>query len=82
MLACDVCGVWQHTRCSGISDFEEVPENFICRKCASPRKGRRGGGGSNGGGRVEVSAGAGNWCKDEIGSSVGGGKFGRMATVG
>jgi hypothetical protein len=55
----------------------------ICRKCASPHKGKgRGGGGSNGGGRVEVSAGAGR-CKDEIGSSVGGaGKFGRMATVG
>ncbi|WVZ67976.1 hypothetical protein U9M48_016977 [Paspalum notatum var. saurae] len=81
MLACDMCGVWQHTRCSGISDFEEVPENFICRKCASPRKGKGHGGGSNGGGRMEVSA-AGR-CKDEIGSSVGGaGKFGRMATVG
>lgn len=82
MLACDMCGVWQHTRCSGISDFEEVPENFICRKCASPRKGKgQGDGGSNGGGRTEVSAAA--RCKDEIGSSVGGaGKFGRMATVG
>jgi len=54
MLACDICGVWQHTRCSGISDFEEVPENFICRKCAS-RKGKgRGGGGSNGDGTMEV----------------------------
>jgi hypothetical protein len=81
MLACDICGVWQHTRCSGISDFEEVPENFICRKCAT-RKGKgRGGGGSNGDGTMEVNA-AGR-CKDEIGSSVGGaGKFGRMATVG
>ncbi|KAL6840161.1 hypothetical protein ACP4OV_029971 [Aristida adscensionis] len=81
MLACDVCGVWQHTRCSGISDFEEVPENFICRKCASPRKGKgRGDGSGNGGGRMEVSA-AGR-CKDEIGSVGGAGKFGRMATVG
>ncbi|KAK3162632.1 hypothetical protein QOZ80_1BG0091780 [Eleusine coracana subsp. coracana] len=80
MLACDMCGVWQHTRCSGISDFEEVPENFICRKCASPHKGKGcGGEGSNGGGRMEVSV-AGR-CKDEI--PVGGaGKFGRMATVG
>jgi rubredoxin len=80
MLACDMCGVWQHTRCSGISDFEEVPENFICRKCASQRKGKgRGGRGSNGGGKMEVSA-TGR-CKDEI--PVGGaGKFGRMATVG
>uniref|UniRef100_A0A0D3EWX9 Zinc finger PHD-type domain-containing protein n=1 Tax=Oryza barthii TaxID=65489 RepID=A0A0D3EWX9_9ORYZ len=82
MLACDVCGVWQHTRCSGISDFDDVPEKFICRKCASPRRGKgRGGGGGNGGSRMDVSA-AGR-CKDEIGSSVGGaGKFGRMATVG
>lgn len=83
MMACDVCGVWQHTRCSGISDFEEVPEKFTCRKCASPRrgKGRGGGGGGNSGGRVEV--GAAGRCKDEIGSSVGGaGKFGRLATVG
>ncbi|GJN16992.1 hypothetical protein PR202_gb04029 [Eleusine coracana subsp. coracana] len=49
-------------------------------KCASPHKGKgRGGEGSNGGGRMEVSV-AGR-CKDEI--PVGGaGKFGRMATVG
>jgi hypothetical protein len=81
MLACDMCGVWQHTRCSGISDFEEVPENFICRKCASPRKRKgRGGGGSNGGGRMEVSV-AGR-CKDEIPVGGGAGKFGRMTTVG
>ncbi|KAG8054541.1 hypothetical protein GUJ93_ZPchr0001g29348 [Zizania palustris] len=82
MLACDVCGVWQHTRCSGISDFEDVPENFTCRKCPSPRRAKgRGGGGDNSGSRIDVSA-AGR-CKDEIGSSVGGaGKFGRMATVG
>lgn len=82
MLACDVCGVWQHTRCSGISDFEDVPEKFICRKCASPRRGKgRGGGSGNDGGRMEV--GAAGRCKDEIGSSVSGaGKFGRMATVG
>jgi hypothetical protein len=75
MLACDICGVWQHTRCSGISDFEEVPENFICRKCASPRKGDgRGGGGSNGGGTMEVTASG--RCKDEIGASVGGASMG------
>lgn len=81
MMACDVCGVWQHTRCSGISDFEEVPDKFICRKCASPRKGKsRGGGGGSGGGRVEM--GAAGRCKDEIGSVGGAGKFGRLATVG
>ncbi|OVA19134.1 zinc finger protein [Macleaya cordata] len=33
MLACDVCGVWQHTRCSGIEDFNAVPETFMCGKC-------------------------------------------------
>ncbi|KAJ3703900.1 hypothetical protein LUZ61_007605 [Rhynchospora tenuis] len=33
MLACDVCGVWQHTRCSNIKDAENVPEKFVCRKC-------------------------------------------------
>ncbi|MQL83399.1 hypothetical protein Taro_015899 [Colocasia esculenta] len=38
MLACDACGVWQHTRCSGIGDAEEVPARFICRRCAGPRK--------------------------------------------
>ncbi|VAH66676.1 unnamed protein product [Triticum turgidum subsp. durum] len=82
MMACDACGVWQHTRCSGISDFEEVPEKFICRKCASPRKGKGGrGGGGGSGGRMEMAS-AGR-CKDEIGSSVGGaGKIGRLATVG
>ncbi|KAJ8765351.1 hypothetical protein K2173_012048 [Erythroxylum novogranatense] len=33
MLACDVCGVWQHTRCSGICDSESVPAKFICPRC-------------------------------------------------
>ncbi|KAJ8769157.1 hypothetical protein K2173_000932 [Erythroxylum novogranatense] len=35
MLACDVCGVWQHTRCSGIPDSVSVPAKFICRRCRS-----------------------------------------------
>lgn len=35
MLACDVCGVWQHTRCSGIPDSDSVPAKFICYKCKS-----------------------------------------------
>ncbi|KAI3435433.1 PHD domain-containing protein [Psidium guajava] len=38
MLACDVCGVWQHTRCSGISDSESVPARFICGGCRSSGK--------------------------------------------
>ncbi|XP_072955688.1 PHD finger protein At1g33420-like isoform X2 [Typha angustifolia] len=33
MLACDACGVWRHTRCSGIQDFEDVPKKFVCRLC-------------------------------------------------
>ncbi|KAK8663741.1 hypothetical protein V6N13_083547 [Hibiscus sabdariffa] len=35
MLACDVCGVWQHTRCSGIKDSEAVPAKFVCNRCSS-----------------------------------------------
>ncbi|KAK8556614.1 hypothetical protein V6N13_064637 [Hibiscus sabdariffa] len=34
MLACDVCGVWQHTRCSGIKDSEAVPAKFVCNRCS------------------------------------------------
>ena len=33
MLACDVCGVWQHTRCSDIHDTEPVPTHFVCPRC-------------------------------------------------
>ncbi|KAI7744583.1 hypothetical protein M8C21_001711 [Ambrosia artemisiifolia] len=33
MMACDVCGVWQHTRCAGIPDSSLVPVNFVCCKC-------------------------------------------------
>ncbi|KAF5745071.1 RING/FYVE/PHD zinc finger superfamily protein isoform 1 [Tripterygium wilfordii] len=33
MLACDVCGVWQHTRCSGIQDSYSVPARFVCHRC-------------------------------------------------
>ncbi|XP_021734725.1 PHD finger protein At1g33420-like [Chenopodium quinoa] len=33
MLACDGCGVWQHTRCAGILDSEAVPAKFLCIKC-------------------------------------------------
>ncbi|KAF4356182.1 hypothetical protein G4B88_015371 [Cannabis sativa] len=35
MLACDVCSVWQHTRCSGILDSELVPLRFVCYRCKS-----------------------------------------------
>ncbi|KAH6833828.1 hypothetical protein C2S53_009837 [Perilla frutescens var. hirtella] len=33
MLACDVCGIWQHTRCSGIPDSDGVPVKFVCHVC-------------------------------------------------
>lgn len=48
MLACDVCGVWQHTRCAGIPDCNMVPVKFVCRKCDD---------GSGGGDMVEASDG-------------------------
>ncbi|KAL8171831.1 hypothetical protein V2J09_023635 [Rumex salicifolius] len=35
MLACDVCGVWQHTRCAGIRDSDCVPAQFVCGGCKS-----------------------------------------------
>ncbi|XP_020671720.1 PHD finger protein At1g33420 [Dendrobium catenatum] len=42
MMACDGCGVWQHTRCAGVNDQDKVPEKFICIKCymASPKLGK------------------------------------------
>ncbi|XP_042495195.1 PHD finger protein At1g33420-like [Macadamia integrifolia] len=33
MLACDTCGVWQHTRCAGIDDVLAVPSKFVCGRC-------------------------------------------------
>ncbi|KAI3829072.1 hypothetical protein L1987_03186 [Smallanthus sonchifolius] len=60
MLACDVCGVWQHTRCAGISDSDSVPVNFVCCKCDG------GGGGmvaAEGGGMVDpIADGGGLMC--------------------
>lgn len=40
MLACDVCGVWQHTRCSGINDSDAVPARFVCYRCRIPPPGQ------------------------------------------
>ncbi|XP_072999032.1 PHD finger protein At1g33420-like isoform X1 [Typha latifolia] len=76
MLACDSCGVWQHTRCAGIRDQEEVPAKFICRKCVGLCKPK-----GRGGGRSQTSSGG--RCKDEIGSTINvAGRFGRLTTVG
>lgn len=33
MVACDICEVWQHTRCCGIADAEKVPPLFVCSAC-------------------------------------------------
>lgn len=33
MMACDTCGVWRHTRCSGIPDTAPVPARFVCQRC-------------------------------------------------
>lgn len=33
MVACDICEVWQHTRCNGIEDSGTVPPLFICAGC-------------------------------------------------
>ncbi|XP_047312803.1 PHD finger protein MALE MEIOCYTE DEATH 1 [Impatiens glandulifera] len=35
MVACDVCEVWQHTRCSGIGETEAVPPLFVCASCCA-----------------------------------------------
>ncbi|ERM99751.1 hypothetical protein AMTRI_Chr11g102060 [Amborella trichopoda] len=33
MLACDGCGVWQHTRCVGLEDSQPEPDWFLCKRC-------------------------------------------------
>ncbi|KAJ4962060.1 hypothetical protein NE237_021970 [Protea cynaroides] len=33
MVACDICEVWQHTRCDGIDDSEAPPLLFVCERC-------------------------------------------------
>jgi len=33
MIACDLCEVWQHTRCGGISDMDAIPQRFLCHRC-------------------------------------------------
>eukprot|EP00899_Mesostigma_viride_P010085 jgi/Mesvir1/19078/Mv12833-RA.1 len=34
MVACDICEVWQHTRCGGIADAADVPPRFTCMSCS------------------------------------------------
>ncbi|KAI8023758.1 PHD finger protein [Camellia lanceoleosa] len=33
MLACDTCGIWQHTRCAGINYYDAIPAKFVCMRC-------------------------------------------------
>ncbi|CAN8252555.1 unnamed protein product [Cochlearia groenlandica] len=33
MVCCDICEVWQHTRCVGVRHNEEVPRIFLCQSC-------------------------------------------------
>ncbi|KAK9090678.1 hypothetical protein Sjap_023855 [Stephania japonica] len=35
MVACDVCEVWQHTRCAGIQEDDAVPPLFVCGRCTA-----------------------------------------------
>ena len=32
-VSCDICETWQHTRCVGILNSEDVPHVFICNCC-------------------------------------------------
>ncbi|CAI5465363.1 unnamed protein product [Closterium sp. Yama58-4] len=38
MIACDECGVWQHTRCTGIGDAAPAPMSFLCLACRAGEK--------------------------------------------
>ncbi|KAL3502133.1 hypothetical protein ACH5RR_036582 [Cinchona calisaya] len=33
MVSCDICEVWQHTRCVHIPNNEEIPTIFLCNSC-------------------------------------------------
>ncbi|XP_042490006.1 PHD finger protein PERSISTENT TAPETAL CELL 1 [Macadamia integrifolia] len=33
MISCDICEVWQHTRCVRIGNNEDVPHIFLCSRC-------------------------------------------------
>ncbi|KAF6146540.1 hypothetical protein GIB67_008826, partial [Kingdonia uniflora] len=35
MVSCDICEVWQHTRCNCIDENEVVPTLFLCSRCCS-----------------------------------------------
>ncbi|KAH7516201.1 hypothetical protein FEM48_Zijuj10G0110200 [Ziziphus jujuba var. spinosa] len=33
MICCDICEIWQHTRCVGIPNSDQVPHIFLCTRC-------------------------------------------------
>ncbi|KAL3032790.1 hypothetical protein AAZX31_02G102000 [Glycine max] len=33
MVSCDICEIWQHSRCVRIPNDEEIPHIFLCKKC-------------------------------------------------
>ncbi|XP_010271105.1 PREDICTED: PHD finger protein PERSISTENT TAPETAL CELL 1 [Nelumbo nucifera] len=33
MISCDICEVWQHTRCVRIPNGEDIPHIFLCSRC-------------------------------------------------
>ncbi|XP_012072383.1 PHD finger protein MALE STERILITY 1 [Jatropha curcas] len=33
MVSCDICEVWQHTRCVRIPYHQEIPHIFLCSRC-------------------------------------------------
>lgn len=35
MVACDICEIWQHTRCCGLEDSDVVPPLFLCAGCCA-----------------------------------------------
>lgn len=54
MMACDMCGVWRHTRCFGIPDTAPVPARFVCSRCQN----------------CDSKLKSGGHCKDETVASV------------
>ncbi|CAN1297409.1 PHD finger protein MALE STERILITY 1 [Linum perenne] len=33
MVTCDICEVWQHTKCVGIPQHQQIPQIFLCKRC-------------------------------------------------
>ncbi|XVF10605.1 hypothetical protein REPUB_Repub07fG0196900 [Reevesia pubescens] len=33
LVACDICEVWQHTRCVRVPNNQEIPHVFLCKQC-------------------------------------------------